>query len=627
VKRVAIAALVLLVLLAAHVAYWYVPRERAVQPRLPGRSGIGGAGPRAHPGGAGGRGAAARGPDAAGGATRGPDAAEPLAVLAGGGYDVCLWVPYPHQNLGALATAIGDLGDVVGAAARLTAGGDAEAAPRSQEPDEAPTFGPFEVPPANELVACSDLAAGRPRRLRVVARIYPALAVVAKIAGRLAGNLWLAGGEAGPLRIAWSGRLWSVTSGPELPAAAPAAAGVAPGGAAPAAAGGAAMPGVAGPSVSPGPVATPPGAGLSMPPLGSGATSPVAGALPPELPESLAVIHWTGARQEIPAGYYALTRSGSDLALSLVGDGGAAGGTSAVLPAPAGSAPSLLVAVGPEWHGAEPFGGWTGGVTGGGGAGGGAGGGVAAAAAAAVPQPLPPAALALFETGGSRLSSLGDLPGLAVFNGGPPGAARWRLPTEGIFRLLAGRLPAAEAAGWKILALDPGSLRQAEALAPRLAALVPPVPAGSIAGVTGGATSAADAGMGAAGAIATESGAARHAGAGGVPGPTAGLGSGAAPAGSAASSGIAAAPAAAASGGALSLGVWLEPRSALRIVSRIRRFVEKFPLATRRQVQLWRDWETVLDPLANCDHATLTATASPGALRLVLQNCTAAVPH
>jgi len=79
--------------------------------------------------------------------------------------------------------------------------------------------------------------------------------------------------------------------------------------------------------------------------------------------------------------------------------------------------------------------------------------------------------------------------------------------------------------------------------------------------------------------------------------------------------------------GALSLGVWLEPRSALRIVSRIRQFVEKFPLATRRQVQLWRDWETVLDPLANCDHAALTATASPAALRLVLQSCSAAVPH
>ncbi|HVR07794.1 MAG TPA: hypothetical protein VMW75_07060 [Thermoanaerobaculia bacterium] len=498
-KRLVLVTLLVVALLAGHIFYWYVPRERAVAPRLPVRSER---------------------------TARLPAAPEPLALLAAGDYDVCLWVPYPHQNLGALAAAIGDLGDVVGAAARLTAGNGGEAAaPRSQEPDEEPTFGPFEVPPANELAACSDLAATRPRRLRVVARIYPGLAVVAKLAGRLAGNPWLAGGQAGPMRIAWSGRLWSVTSGPEMP---------------------------------------------PRPPAATGRPAP-------ELPESLAVIHWTGARPEVPAGYYAMTRSGSDLAVYLVGPGGGAAGAAgsappamAGIPAMAGPVPSLLVAVGPEWRGAEPF-----------------GGGVPAAPAPVAGQLLPPAALALFESGGSRLSSLGDLPGLAVFNAGPSGSARWRLPSEGIFRLLAGRLPAADAAGWKILALDPGSLRQAEALAPRLAALVPPAPAGGISEVAGGTSPA--------GLPPRVTSASRSGGAAGE--------------------------------GALSLGVWLEPRSALRIVSRIRQFVEKFPLATRRQVQLWRDWETVLDPLANCDHAALTATASPAALRLVLQNCTAAVPH
>jgi hypothetical protein len=199
----------------------------------------------------------------------------------------------------------------------------------------------------------------------------------------------------------------------------------------------------------------------------------------------------------------------------------------------------------------------------------------------AAPPPLPrtPAALALFETGSSRITSLGDLPGLAVFNAaGWPGAPRWRLPTEGVFRLLAGRLPTAERAGWRILALDSGSLLQAEALAPLLAALG--VPPGD--------------------------------GAGGAAGP-------AAPPGP---------PVAAPSAGApLSLGVWLEPRPALRIVSRIRRFVEKFPLASRHQVELWRDWEIVLDPLANCDHATLTATAAPASMRLLLRGCTAAAPR
>jgi len=508
VKRVAYAAVVLLALLAAHVFYWYWPRERAVAPRS------GPAERAAH------RGAASR---FAGSAAGGGRSGEPLRVLAAGAYDVCLWVPYPHQNLGALAGAIGDLQDVVGAAARLTSGEAAEAsAQRSREPEEPPTFGPFQVPPASEMVACSDLAGGR---LKVVARIYPSLAAVAKLAGRLAGNPWLAGGVAGSTRIAWKGRLWTVTAGPEVPPA-PAA---------------------------PAPAAV--------------AAREAAAAPAPELPESLAVVHWTGARPEIPAGYYALTRRGSDLALSLVAAGGVAAAPE--LAAAAGPRPPLLVAVGPDWRGAETFGAS---VSGGPASGAPVGGAVAGdppGAAAA----RPPAALALFEAGGSRLSSLGDLPGLAVFNAaapGPAGAAdapRWHLPTEGLFRLLARRLPAAEVAGWRILALDQGSLRQAEALAPRLAALVPPVAAGAVA------------------------------------------------------------PGASSGGVALSLGLWLEPRSTLRIVTRIRRFVEKFPLASRRQIDLWRDWETVLDPLANCDHAALTATVSPPSMRLLLRGCTASGPR
>ncbi|MBV8200868.1 MAG: hypothetical protein JOZ15_09625 [Acidobacteria bacterium] len=566
-KRLAAAAVVLVALLAAHVVYWYVPRERAVAPRL-------GPGPRAAAAQHGIGGQPAR--DAAGGA--GGTSGEPLRVLAAGAYDVCLWVPYPHQNLGALAGAIGDLQDVAGAVARLTSGQDAEgSAPRTREPEEPPTFGPFEVPPASEMVACSDLAGGR---LKVVARIYPALAVVAKLAGSIAGNPWLAGGVAGPTRIAWEGRLWTVTAGPELPPAA------APSGSGPA--GGKET--AAGAS---------PGLPLAAAPSGNGpagAQQAAAGASPPELPESLAVVHWTGVRPEIPAGYYALTRSGSDLALSLVpAGGGGAAGSSTSLPGGVGPLPSLLVAVGPDWHGAGPFGG---GPAGGGPASGGA-------------------ALALFETGGSRLSSLGDLPGLAVFNAAAAGAAgtasapRWRLPTEGLFRLLAGRLPATEVAGWRILALDQGSLRQAETLAPRLAALMPPVPASPAATVSGGA-SAAPAGVASPG--------------------VASPGAGSAPA--AAPPELTSAPAAAAPGltstprGAeLSLGLWLEPRSTLRIVTRIRRFVEKFPLASRRQVDLWRDWETVLDPLANCDHAALTATASPPSMRLLLRGCTASGPR
>jgi len=559
-RRIAVigGAVVLPALLAAHVAYWYWPRERAVAPRL-GREG-GGAAP-----------AETGGP--AGGA-----AGEPLQVLAAGAYDVCVWIPYPHQNLGALAEAIGDLQDVIGAAARLSSGEGGEAsAPRPREPEEAPTFGPFEVPPASELVACSDLAGGR---LRVVARIYPALAVVAKLAGRVAGNPWLAGGAAGSTRIAWDGRLWSVVAGPEArraPEGAPAGTAAAP-----------AAPEAPGPAAAQIDAAGPAAAQIEAASAAAARIAAAAGA-PPELPESLAVVHWTGARAEIPPGYYALTRSGSDLSLSLVAAGGGGGGgagspAAAALSGVAGPVPSLLVAVGPDWRGVEPF---AAGPAGGAGSRGGpnaSGVAAGAAAGAALSGPAgggavaarPPAALALFETGGSRLSTLGDLPGLAVFNavapGAVPGPVRWRLPTEGVFRLLAGRLPSADLAGWRILALDQGSLRQAAALAPRLAALVPPVPAGVD-----------------------------------VP---------AVPAASP--------PAAAGAAGALSLGFWLEPRSTLRIVSRIRQFVEKFPLASRRQVDVWRDWETVLDPLANCDHAVLAATASPPSMRLLLRGCTAA---
>jgi hypothetical protein len=523
-------------LLAAHVAWWYLPRERAETPRLrPARD-------RA-------------------GSSAGEPAGEPLQLLAAGAYDVCLWVPYPHQNLGVLAGAVGDLQDVVGAAARLNAG---EASPRrANEPQEAPSFGPFEVPPASELVACSDLAGGR---LRVVARIYPALSVVAKLAGRLAGNPWLSGGVAGRMRIAWEGRLWSVTAGDEPPPA-------------------------------PDGLAAPAGA------LGP-AGPPVA---PPVLPESLAVVHWTGVRREIPAGYYALTRRGQDLEVSLVGGAAGATGPASAAEAPvqtaaggaAGPLPALLIAVGAEGPGSALGGtasgalgnagsGALGGAASGGlgnadsgglssagrgalgNAGGGARGSAGSSGAPAGPRSgaaagLPPAAMALFEAGGSRVSSLGSLPGLAVFNAATAaGADRWRLPTEGIFRLLAGRLPASELAGWRIVALDKDSLRQAAALAPGLAALFSPD----------------------------------------VPSPPAG-----------------------AAGARLSLGVWLEPRSALHIVSRIRRFVESFPLASHRQVELWRDWEAVLYPLANCEHASLTATAEPPAMRVLLQACTASGPR
>jgi hypothetical protein len=62
------------------------------------------------------------------------------------------------------------------------------------------------------------------------------------------------------------------------------------------------------------------------------------------------------------------------------------------------------------------------------------------------------------------------------------------------------------------------------------------------------------------------------------------------------------------------------------MVTRIHKFIADFPLASRRQVDLWRDWQTVLEPFAHCRHATLTATASPASMRLRLAACTVTQP-
>ena len=94
------------------------------------------------------------------------------------------------------------------------------------------SFGPFAVPPSSEIVACSDLDG---ERFLLVARVYPGLAAVARLAGRLADNPWLRGGdikethgeadgvEEKVLHVAWRDGYWTVRSGAE-PAAAPVAA-------------------------------------------------------------------------------------------------------------------------------------------------------------------------------------------------------------------------------------------------------------------------------------------------------------------------------------------------------------------------------------------------------------------
>ena len=111
-KRLVKLGLVLALALGAavHLVYWYWPRERAGAPE---------------PAGYGAR------------------------LLASGAYGACLWLPYPHQNLGSLSAALGDGSAYLAAISR--AAGTSTPSLRA--------FGPFTVPPSREI----SRSAGRPR--------------------------------------------------------------------------------------------------------------------------------------------------------------------------------------------------------------------------------------------------------------------------------------------------------------------------------------------------------------------------------------------------------------------------------------------------------------------------------
>jgi hypothetical protein len=121
---------------------------------------------------------------------------------------VRLWVPYPHQNLGALTGAVEQPDELLAALARLAA----LPAPRL------PRFPLFGRPPAHELllVASDDGAS-----FAALVRLYPLPAALARLAGSLAGNPWLAGGEvtSGTRRgrVSWDGTTWRLESGDVRP--------------------------------------------------------------------------------------------------------------------------------------------------------------------------------------------------------------------------------------------------------------------------------------------------------------------------------------------------------------------------------------------------------------------------
>lgn len=349
-------------LAAAHVLYWYLPRARASAPQ---------------PGGL---------------------PARLLAAGASGAYDACFWVPYPHQNLGVLRRRLEDGTAWLSAVARVA----------DLPPPVMPGFGPFAVPPSSEIAACSDLSGDR---FLLVARVYPALAAVARLSGKIADNPWLAGGEVREVRggdspeervikIAWREGMWTLTSGDGAP-------------------------------------------DLSRTAASSGSSSGSSG---DPFPTSLGLFRLFRDVSELPTGDYLLRRpdeNRGDLEVTLERPGAVEAPDLA-----SGLTPVLLAVAGPSWPPAEtkPL-------------------PPAAFAIFDIGEEGK-------AEGRAAFGSLGSLPGVAVFH--PPGGRRWEVPTQGLAGLLTGGLPKGNAAGWQIVAVDAASLARARELAPRLSALTPP---------------------------------------------------------------------------------------------------------------------------------------------------------
>ena len=124
-------------------------------------------------------------------------------LLANPNFPAAVWVPYPHQNLPHLREAAG-VGALSARAIARLAGLPAPTLP---------TFGPLALPPSTEIAVASDETG---ERFVVLAQVYPAFATFAKLAGKLASNPWLAGGEivveGQTADVSWHGNQWRVVS-------------------------------------------------------------------------------------------------------------------------------------------------------------------------------------------------------------------------------------------------------------------------------------------------------------------------------------------------------------------------------------------------------------------------------
>lgn len=125
------------------------------------------------------------------------------ALLADADFPAAVWVPYPHQNLARLRELAGTEPATLRALARLA----------GLPSPSLPGFGPLALPPSSEIAVASDETG---ERFVVFAQVYPAFAAFAKLAGRLANNPWLRGGEivvdGRTAEVSWSGSTWRVIS-------------------------------------------------------------------------------------------------------------------------------------------------------------------------------------------------------------------------------------------------------------------------------------------------------------------------------------------------------------------------------------------------------------------------------
>lgn len=163
-RRLLAGVFVAMALVAAHWFYWYAPRERPARPH--------------------------------GGTLSG-------RIYLESELPHRLWLPYPHQNLARLEGSIGRLDRVLREVGRLSG----ETVP------QLPAFGAARLPPSTALVLATDESG---ERFVVAADIYPLVGLLARWAGRLAGNPLLAGGRSRigdhTVEVRWRDGVWLLAS-------------------------------------------------------------------------------------------------------------------------------------------------------------------------------------------------------------------------------------------------------------------------------------------------------------------------------------------------------------------------------------------------------------------------------